>query len=270
MPVTLLYGRRIEVVVAGLTITEPRITVELDRHIDRTQDRGRVSIYNLSLEHERRIEERGGLITVSAGYPQTLAIIFDGEVQRVIRAREQLAKITHIKIGDQVRHKSRLGGVFDGSYAGPQPTRRIATDIIESMGLIVGPLDNIPEGSTFPDFYWGGAPADSALDSLLRPVKCTWFESDGVIRINRVGMSQPDAPTIMLSPENGLIDTPIRTDEGAEVRMFLNPAVSMGAVINLSSVDLSGRWKVVSTRITADNWSSGRFETFCDLREISS
>ena len=226
----LLYGRRIEVVVAGLTITEPRITVELDRHIDRTQDRGRVSIYNLSPEHEKRIYERGGPITVSAGYPQTIAIIFDGEVQRVIRAREQLAKITHIKIGDQVRHKSRLGGVFNGSYAGPEPTRRIATDIIESLGLIVGPLDNIPEGATFDNFYWTG-PADSALDALLRPVKCTWFEADGVIRINRVNMVQPDAPTIFLSPENGLIDSPIPTDEGAEVRMFLNPAVVMGAVI---------------------------------------
>ena len=247
-----------------------RITVELDRHIDRTQDRGRVSIYNLSREHEKRIYERGGPITVSAGYPQTLAIIFDGEVQRVIRAREQLAKITHIKIGDQVRHKSRLGGVYNGSFAGPEPTRRIATDIIESLGLIVGPLDNIPEGATFDNFYWTG-PADSALDALLRPVKCTWFEADGVIRINRVGMVQPDAPMIMLSPENGLIDSPIPTDEGAEVRMFLNPAVVMGAVIDLTSSDLSGRWKVVrGTRITADNWSSGRFETFCDLREISS
>ena len=90
-----------------------------------------------------------------------------------------------------------------------------------------------------------------------------------MIRINRVGMVQPDAPMIMLSPENGLIDSPIPTDEGAEVRMFLNPAVVMGAVIDLTSADLSGRWKVVSTRITADNWSSGRFETFCDLREIT-
>lgn len=268
---SLLYGRHIEVVVAGLTITDLRITVELDRHIDRTQDRGRVSIYNLSPEHEGRIygRGRGQPITVTAGYPQTLAVIFDGEVQRVTLGRESLASITNINIGDLVRQRNRLGGAFNGSYAGPEPTRRIATDIIESLGLIVGPLDNIPEGATFDNFYWTG-PADSALDALLRPVKCTWFEADGVIRINRVGMVQPDAPTIMLSPEDGLIDSPIRTDEGAEVRMFLNPAVVMGAVIDLTSDNLSGRWKVVSTRITADNWSSGRFETFCDLREISS
>ena len=69
---TLLYGRRIEVSqLPVLVITDLRITVELERMVDKTQARGKIDIYNLNNEHEQRIYDRGGPVTVSAGYPQT-------------------------------------------------------------------------------------------------------------------------------------------------------------------------------------------------------
>ena len=263
----LFYRRQIEVTVAGLTISEPRISVELERSLDRTQDRGRVDIYNLSPGHEQRIYERGGPIQLQAGYPDTLATIFEGEVQRVLRARERLARITRIHVGDQVRQKVRLSGVTNRSYDGAEPVRQIVRDLASDMGLPVGPLDAIPSGATYTNFYWGGQSTAAAMDVILASVKCGWFERDGVIRINRLGMTQADAPTIMLSPKLGLIDSPIVTDEGSEVRMFLRPEVVLGCVLNLESETLSGGWKVVGMRHEADNWR-GRFETWCDLRSM--
>ena len=193
----LLYRRQIKVDVAGFTISEPRIVVELDRQIDSTQDRGEVSIYNLRDEHEDRIRDRGGPITVSAGYPETVAIVFDGEVQRVIRTRKDKARVTRIKVGDQVRQKSRLGGVYSDSIAGPELVRRIVTAMnggplppgVTSAPpgyLALGPLDAISADATVTNWHWGGQPADAALTGLLARVECTWFEADGLIRINPV------------------------------------------------------------------------------------
>ena len=194
--------------------------------------------------------------------------MFDGEVQRVIRGRERTARITRITLGDQVRQKDRLGGVSNRVYPGVESVRRIARDLIIDMGLTAGPLDAIPEGATFTDFYWvessaGGLTA--LLNGSVPGVK--WHEADGVVRFSAPGEAQVDAPTIVLSPETGLIESPIVTDEGAEARSFLNPAIVLGCLLDLESAALSGQWKVVSLRHTGDTWQ-GEFETGVDLREV--
>ena len=263
-----LFRRQIVVQVAGLTITEPRINLEVEREIDETQATGRIDVYNLAPQHEQRIYEREGPVVVSAGYPETLATIFEGQAQKITRAREKLAFITRIKVGDQVRKAGRIGGIFTRSYEGAVPIRQIATDIAESMGLPLGPLDNIPAGATFDNFYWSGASASSAMTVLLRRVDCRWFESDGVIRINKTGTVQSDAPPITVSPSTGLVGTPVATDEGAEVTLFLNPAVVLGCKMTIEdTLTLAGDYKVVSMRHTADNWE-GNFQTFCELRPL--
>ena len=261
-----LYGRQIEVAVAGFTIREPRISLELEREIDTTQSKGKVDIYNLSASNEERIRERGESITVSAGYPQTFAQIFSGEVQRVTRVREQLARITRIHLGDQVRQKNRVGGVTVRSYEGPVSVRQITMDLAADLKLPLGPLDAIPESATYENFYWASS-TDAGMTALLRSVNCRWFERDGVIRINRAGTVQADAPTISISPRNGLIESPIVTDEGIAVKSFLNANIILGCRINLRSATVNGSYKVVALAHIADNWS-GRFITTAEMREL--
>ena len=123
-----LFGRRLEVDVAGLNIKDLRINVELECQIDKTQDKGHVLIYNLRPAHEQQIEERGNSIRVLAGYPQTTAILFEGQVQRVLRAREHLSQITRVDLGDLVRQKDRLGGVSRLGHPAVLRLRRRAPD----------------------------------------------------------------------------------------------------------------------------------------------
>ena len=266
---SLLYGRQIEVHIAGFVIRQLRVAFNLEREIDKVQDKGQVSIYNLNDEHEERIYQRGREIQLIAGYPTTAAIIFQGNVQRIHRAREGLAKITKISLGDHVRKNTVLGGVYDRSWEGPVPVRDIAADIIrQGLKLSPGPLGAIPADATFVNFYWGAQSAAVALSRLLDSVECVWFEQDGVVRINSVGSLQSDAPSIVVSPQTGLIDVPIATDEGAECRMFLNPAVRLGCLLTIEARVLSGRYKVVAVKHTGDNWQ-GKFETLCDLRPVA-
>lgn len=262
-----LYARKIVTKIAGFEIAEPRMTVELDREIDRSQDRGRIDIYNLSPEHAQRIWQRGGPILIQAGYPETLAILFDGQVQRVVRQRRDLAHVTRVHLGDSIRAANRLSGTFSRSYAGAVSIRQIAGDIIrDGLGLAVGPLDCIPPHETFPNFYWAGDPA-AALDALLRRTGCTWYEEDGTVRINRAGHVQADAPRLSVSPQTGLVGTPADTDEGAECTMFLDARARLGGVVDLRSDALSGTYKIVGMRHRADNWT-GAFTTTLDMREL--
>ena len=265
MPV--LYGRQIKVTVAGLIVDHPRISFEVQRTADQTQTTGHVKLYNLADARAKRIQDRGGPIVIEAGYPETIATVFDGQVERVQRARDGHAHVTDIKLGDQVRQKDKLGGVTTRSYDGPVPVRQIVMDLAADIKLPLGPLDAIPADATETNWYWANQSV-AGLNTVLRGVQCTWYEQDGVIRINTAGMKQSDAPTLNISPRNGLIAVPIETDEGAEIRTFLDPRIVLGAQINLESMTLSGSWKVVSLRHYGDNWESNPFVSWADLRAL--
>ncbi len=265
-----LYRRRIVVDIAGLTITEPRIAVDITRQMDPTQDRGWVKIYNLTPDHADKISDRGERIVVQAGYPETVAIVFEGRVQRVRRLREGLAFIVEITLGDQVQSKRLLSGSYNRSWDGVASCREIAVSIIsEGLGLLAGPLQHIPEGATFNNFYWAGGPATAALSALLRPLGLTWYEDDGVVRVNRVGYCQPDGFRIVASPKSGLVGAPIKTDEGAECTLLCEPRAKVGGEIAIKdSATFNDRFKIVGVRHVLDNWE-GEFVTSLDLRPLA-
>ena len=260
-----LYGRHISVSVAGLLITEPRIHAVVERQADATETTGSVAIYNLAPSREGQIYERAEAIQIQAGYPSTIATIFEGQVQRVRRPRENLAHITHIELGDAVRSRDTLGGITSRSYDGPVTVRQIAADFVRDMGLTFGPLDAIPADATVTDFAWAGSSAEG-LQVVLRRFGTSWFEDDRVIRFRRANRSQPDAQTVTISPTTGLVGAPLQTDEGAECTMFLNPEARIGGVLGLTSETLSGSYRIVGVRHDADNWE-GQFVTWVDLRE---
>lgn len=266
----LLYRRRIEVEVAGLKITEPRIAVELERSVDSSQDKGEVRIFNLRNENADRIFRRGGRVVIRAGYPETVAVIFEGEAQRIRRAREGLAFVTRIQLGDRVNEVQKLSGSYNRSWAGHASVRQIAVSIIsEGLGLLAGPLQAIPEEATFNNFYWAGGPATAALTALLRPYGCTWFEADGVVRVNCPALVQADAPAISKNAKTGLVGTIRVTDEGAECRMFLDARVTLGCRLDLDDGERQFSGKVVGVRHTGDNWNASSFVTECDLRSLT-
>ena len=271
---TVFFDRQITVSVAGLTLEDIRIQFEVERSTDTTQVKGFVNLFNLSSEKEERIYERGAKIQVSAGYPQTQALILDGHVQRVERVRESLSKITKLKIGDATREPKTLAGVTSIALDGYESVREIARLIARDIKIPIAEasLELIPNDALVLNYAWSG-PSDAALRRLLERVDCTHYEADGLIRINRINMAQPDAVKIIVSPRNGLIGTPSIVDvdddkEGAEARMFLNPIVVIGSIINLDSANVKGRWKVVGVKHRGDNWE-GSFETSVELRALT-
>ena len=201
-------------------------------------------------------------------------MIFEGEAQRIRRAREGLAFVTRIQLGDRVNEVQKLSGSYNRSWAGHASVREIAVSIIsEGLGLLAGPLTHIPEDATFNNFYWAGGPAAAALTALLRPLGLTWFEEDGVVRVHAPGKAQSDGPRIRITPETGLIGSPITTDEGAELRVFLDGRITLGSIVDVESGKgrdrFEGKFKVVGLRHVADNWEASSFVTHAELRPLA-
>ena len=265
----IIYGRRMEVRIAGLTIREPKIAIDIDRQPDEKAPSGHVTISNLAPEREAQIEERGRQLTVIAGYTADAdrsAIVYQGATERVTRERRALERLTRIELGSQTERMIRGGVISVRTYAGETAARTIAFDLVGDLGLFPGPLDAIPENVTVTDWTWASR-TDVALSAICRRAGVTWYEDDGTIRFNRAGSAQVGVEPIMLSPDTGLIGAPARTDYGAEATSFLEPRARIGAALSLRSEALSGEFKVIGLRHTGDNWT-GSFRTEYRLREL--
>ena len=262
-----LYGRRVEVRIAGLIIRDLHISFEVKRQADKTEPKGHVKIYNLTRQHEQQIEDRGEAIRLDAGYPETIAVLFDGSVQRVERRRRRLARITRIELGGHLQAADRVGGYTNRSYAGSESIRRIARDIVErDIGLGIGPLDAIPADAQTENYAWAGS-SGLALDHLLRRVGVTFIEDDGVIKFNKPGAAASDGVSLVLSPTSGLVGAPAVTDDGVECESLLQPLARVGGLLRLRAETYSGTFKIVGVKHTGDNWQ-GDYRTAYDLRPV--
>ena len=268
---TVLWQRVISVEVAGFTITDPKIEIDIKREGTNTPANGHVSIFNLSEDHERQIYDRGRELTISIGYQDDPAIVFDGVVQRVERERKLQRRVTKIALGGKAVAKETLGGTTQRAYDGEVLLRVIAQDLVADLNassaqsFTLGSVDPIPPGLKREWNFTGTV--TSALGILVEGLDVHWYEEDGVICFSEWQKPVLGAPTIVLTPETGLLESPAVTDEGARTRSLCLPRVRVGSCVELESETLSGAYKAISIYHKGDNWT-GSLITELELREI--
>ena len=217
---------------------------------------------------EDRIIERGGPVQLEAGYPETIASIYEGTVEQVHRGREGLSRVMRLDLTSQVHSIQRLGGLTARSYPGQVSVRQILADIVVAdLGLTLGGLGAIPADAVVLDWAWSLDSA-GALTALCKRVECTWYEDDGTIRFNRAGRVDAAAGQLVLNQHTGLVGVPSLTEDGAEAVSLLNPMFRIGTAVTVESGTVNGVWKVGSLRHSGDNWR-GPFATHLDLRPLA-
>lgn len=272
---SLIWKRGIECSVAGLTISEPRMSISISRDGANSPARCAARIFNIAPEKETRIGERQGQLVVKAGYGDTLAQVFAGPITRVSRERnnDATARVVVVRAGSEdIDPNKPGGGTVSRGYDGPRSVKAIIRDIASDMGLRTGPLDAIPDMEI--SWSYSGQASAALSDILARIPGATSYIADGELRITVSGESDSDSNRIHLSPRTGLLGVPTVTDEGnedrslgAQCRAFLDPRIKMGTVIDLDSDALSGQYKVVSMQVSLDNWD-GPFEQWLDLSPV--
>lgn len=257
--------RTLTLTAGGLTAGEGlRVTAQIQRPSDPTQNTCDIRLYNLDPGTERRIHERGGPATLTGGYDQQTGVLFAGDIQRIRRVPTRTAHILAVTIGDRIHSPQHRGGISCRSYAGPYPTRQIIQDLATDIDLGVGPLNAIPNGHTLTDWAWTGQ-TSRALTEAASAADCVWYEEDGLIRIRSMtSPAQADAPTFLISPTRGLIRAPVETDEGAQAVLWCQPAIRRGSRLLIGP----NAWTVSAIRHNLDSWA-GPFTTICDLRVSS-
>ena len=266
---TLQFNRKVELQVAGLTITEPHISFTIDREASNTSLTGKVAISNLSNEHERRIRNHGTSVLLIAGYQHNYSLLANAKVQRSYLYRDGVEREIRLALDTATRNNP---GTTTREYSEPESLDIIVRDLVRDLRVAdpsigIGQLDELSAISV-PSWNWDGD-TTKALTALLRGYGFDWFDDDGIVRVNRVGRPQPGNVRIFLSPETGLLGSPVLTDDGAEALSLLQPYARVGHIAELDSSTVTGGWKISGLKHRGDN-RSAPFTTKYILKEIES
>ncbi len=253
-----LFKRKIRVIVGesdsprgALEINNLRMAFEIKKNLDSTPAEGWVSIYNLTEANQAFIAHKADRVRVFAGYGSDLALLFDGDIANIDRARREQDRITTISLGGNL---FKLTDAYVSlSFSGPVTLRQIIRKALPTFALSgVQGLDTLPDITKY-NYAYSGKTGDM-MDSLLHHMEFDWFEEDGTLVILPPDGGFDDRVPL-ISPATGMLGSPAKTEEGLKVTTLLQPGLRPGGVIKVTAYnpEYSGYWKIRQLYLRGDN-----------------
>lgn len=199
-----------------------------------------IELYNLNDKTQSFIKDLDVEVSLLAGYGNKLSLVFKGNITKVEITRKNNDMITKLYLGNQVDLITQA--YFSKTYQGLIPIKTILTDAVATFNLPFINFSIIPDVKLF-NFTWDGRTKD-LFDFILKPLNLQWYNDKGVINITQLGKPN-DTTTFLVTPENGLIDYPIKTDKGVNINVLFNAQINTSSLIELkldaNTTTLDGR-----------------------------
>lgn len=208
-----------------------------------------LSMWNLSPDSRGKWEKaqprekfgRGELARLEAGYDGELALIFIGNVFRVVHAPSGPDVVTNVEFGDG-EYALRKAEVNLGLAAGASE-RQVANAAIariKALGVSTGHMEPFKDARLTGGFTYSGSAA-GLLDRITKNQGLVWSIQDNVLQITSSGQGTPETE-VVLSKDTGLVGFPTKIEKGFQGASLLNPGIRPGRRIRLETLQtgLSG------------------------------
>lgn len=245
----MMYGRRTEVVIAGMVFTAPPLTIEFDIPFGSTgtAEVGHVRIFNLSDETLAKIE-RDAPVVVRAGYEGDVGTIGVGTVESATTKWEGVDKSTTILVGDGT--DKWLTARVNRTWRQGVRASEVARDIINLLGLNVGRIE-LPRDIVYPSGVTHSTSAATALQVIAEDTGARLHVTHQAVylvppdRYERVG--------VVLTAETGLLDSPEPLTDAAtpgayRIRTLLNHRITTDSLVEIRSRTANGEFRVQDGR----------------------
>lgn len=243
-----------------LVIEGLRTTFKVKKSLKKEPNTVEVTVTNLTKDSRSYVEAKGARMLLKAGYENTAAQVFTGDIRFAESYRDGTEWTTRIYAGDGER-AIKFAKLAESFKAGTKK-RNVFQKLVEKME--VDPSEALKKlGSTMTgEFTHGYSTRGSArreMDRLLSPLGYEWSIQDGALRVLAPNESVKNE-VLELTPDSGLIGSPsYGTGEKKEdravlkARCLLQPSIRPGSVVNLVSSRLSGVFRVESVEHTGDS-----------------
>jgi hypothetical protein len=248
-----LYGRVCVLTVGAQRWTDLRVTFKIEKSSSKHTNNAEIVIYNLSPTSRMGIVQRGTPVSLVAGYTDTAAIIYVGELVEPTHTRDGSDWTTKLvcRTGDAAwyRYTSR-------AYTGSVPRVQVLNDLAASMGYSVptaGAALVSDHGVLGAGIVTHGH-VHEEMDYLLRPLGLEWSIQDGELQIVAMNTGTRE-PAVLLNATSGLIGTPEPQEayhftatrgkpKGIKAKSLLQPAIRPGRLVKIESESATGVYVV--------------------------
>lgn len=247
---------------AGLKFTQEYMTGSVKSFRGSKPNEATLTIHNLSEGTIAQLEAPGQVLQILAGetIPGSL-FIGDITTRGVVTKNQQPERTTTITAKDGRRTYRDLQ--LSKSYPPNTPVANVVQDILTAATLPphslalnpsnVYPADSFPAGWAFQGRW------RQALTEILAPRGFYWTIQGKVLFVlNDSSTSPGNVPSI--TPQTGLIGSPVRTKKGANVVSVLNPGIVAGRGLQVTSQFFNGLYRaaVVTHQFDSDGvkWTS--------------
>lgn len=240
-----LFGRRARVIIgddSALLIEDLRIQFKVKKTLKKEPNECQLTIYNLSPSSRAGLQTKGIKLILEAGYTNTVAQIFSGNVRFVDHEHSGPDWLTKVECADG-EHAYRYNMVNESFKAGTAVAdvfQRIAgRSGFDANAAVSFFRDNCNE--QFTQGYAAIGPASMELDRLLSARGFEWSVQDNKLQVLLNGKTIKE-PAVLLKSDSGLIGSPEHGTSAEErkqnilkVRSLLQPSIKPGGTVHVEA-----------------------------------
>lgn len=272
---------------AGVRVEGLRIAFDVRKSLQSASNKARVQVWNLAEETRGAIRERHDALEIEAGYEGLSELLYAGEILHAAHPRSGPDVVTSLECGDGAEsfRSAQLAKTF-------RRGERVVNVIEAAAKKLTEPIEDEPDDPltwgprpkpTKPSrVSLRGADADltaleadlaaqgistvlrrplsvngsakDVLDSLGRTYRFDWSVQDGALQVVSYGRALT-GEAVSLSPSSGLLGDPTPTEAGVKLVALLIPRIRPGAVLDLDSRAVKGKFRAEHVAFVGDTHS---------------
>ncbi len=271
-----LFGRVVDAIIkptatAGrqdwISTNGQDISFDVEKNTDVEPNKAKISIYNLEKKFRDRLQfDDHAVISLAAGYKDTSAIIFTGNITHAISTNEGPDIVTTIDAAEG--HKAYRSSRVAKSYGAGTPYKTVIEDVISSFnGFKVTPaITNVIAsiGKTVPNSLTLDGQSARVLNDVLTPLGFAFSMQNGEIQLLESG--QPSSqPAVRLTYTSGLVGVPHIGEKKGKAAIsfqsFIQPELIPGRRVFVDWIESKGNFVCETVKHKGSNYDNEFYST---------
>lgn len=192
-----------------------------------------ITITNLSNETADKIQKEYTSCVLEVGYPENMAVIFQGEIVQKRKGRENPTD-TYLSILAKDGQKAYSYAVVNKTLAAGHTFRDQVDACLEAMkpfGVVAGYIADLGSLAMPRGRALFGNVRDH-LRAIAASTATSWSVQGGTLQMVKIDSALPGA-AVVLNSATGMVGMPTQTMGGIEVRCLINPEIKIGGLVKI-------------------------------------
>lgn len=256
-----LYKRAYQLLIGNdkesMVVEGLRVSFDITKTISQDPNPATFTIINLSPQNRNLITSKVyDRILLNAGYEGDLRTLFVGYIDTVENRKETVDILTVLTCSDgQKDYRESRTAV---TVAKGATDKEIVETVLKDMPNTGSGTRDLPKEKQLPRGKTLVGNSRDVLKSVASNQDADWSIQDGQLLMLPKDKALPNTEGFLIKEGTGMVGSPQKTNDGLEVRCFLNNAMKIGQLCRVESAlsEYSGDYKITKLNMRGDIFSA--------------